>query len=78
MPNYVKEKVQNIIIDALSIPINEFKEEGNLVKDYLMDDLDLYEIVTALEAEFNISVEDTDQGWTKVSDIVEYIEEATK
>jgi len=79
MPGYVKEQVQNILIDQLSIPFNKMKDDGNLVKDYDMDEFDLAELTGALEDKFNIIIEDEHaKTWMFVKDVVAYIEEATK
>ena len=79
MGGYIKEQVINILIDQLSIPLNEMKHDGNLVKDYFMDKFDLAELTTALETEFNIIIDDNNAGtWMYVKDVVDYVEEALK
>jgi acyl carrier protein len=79
MGGYIKEQVINILIDQLSIPLNEMKDDGNLVKDYFMDKFDLAELTTALETEFNIIIDDNNAGtWMYVKDVVDYVEEALK
>ena len=74
-----RDKVVEIIIEQLAIPANEMKDDGSLVKDYNMDEVDLSEIAMALEDEFDISIEDeVMQSWMTVKDVIEYIKEATK
>jgi len=75
----VQEKVHDILIEALSIPQNEMKDNRNLVEDFYMDELDLLDITLALEGEFEITIEDAvRRSWVFVKDIIKYVEEATK
>ena len=79
MPAYVKEQVHNIIIEELSVPINEMKDDAHLANDYGMDSLDLVEIALAIEEKFGIEITEEDaRAWVLVKDLVNWVEEATK
>ncbi|MBQ7915349.1 MAG: acyl carrier protein [Firmicutes bacterium] len=71
----VFEKVQNIIVDILAVDEEEITMDSSLESDLEADSLDIVEIITAVEDEFQIEIPDEDlQKMAKVSDLVEYIE----
>ena len=71
----VFEKVQNIIVDILAVDEEEITMDSSLEGDLEADSLDIVEIITAVEDEFQIEIPDEDlQKMAKVSDLVEYIE----
>ena len=71
----VFEKVQNIIVDILAVDDEEITMDSSLESDLEADSLDIVEIITAVEDEFQIEIPDEDlQKMAKVSDLVEYIE----
>ena len=71
----VFEKVQNIIVDILAVDEEEITMDSSLEGDLEADSLDIVEIITAVEDEFQIESPDEDlQKMAKVSDLVEYIE----
>ena len=69
------EKIQAIIVDKLGLDESEVTMESNLKEELDADSLDLFEIVTEIEEEFNLEVatEDLEQIKT-VADMVAYIE----
>ena len=71
----VFERVQEIIAEKLDLDPEEITMESSLDDDLEADSLDVIEIITALEDEFNITFQQEDlQEIEKVSDLVSYIE----
>ena len=71
----VFERVQEIIAEKLDLDPEEITMESSLDDDLEADSLDVIEIITALEDEFNITFHQEDlQEMEKVSDLVSYIE----
>ncbi len=71
----VFERVQEIIAEKLDLDPEEITMESSLDDDLEADSLDVIEIITALEDEFNITFQQEDlQEMEKVSDLVSYIE----
>ncbi|WP_105618754.1 acyl carrier protein [Vallitalea okinawensis] len=69
------EKVKEIIVDQLGVEEEEVKLEASFKEDLDADSLDLFEIVTALEEEFDIEIPTEDlQAIKTVKDAVDYIE----
>lgn len=69
------EKVKEVIIDQLGIDGEEVKLESSFKEDLDVDSLDLFEIVSELEEEFEIEFDSEDLGSIKtVNDAVKYIE----
>lgn len=68
------EKLKAIIADKLGIEEDEITEESTFREDLGADSLDLFEIVMALEDEFEISISNEDVEDIKtVQDAVSYI-----
>lgn len=71
----ILQKVIEIMTDQISIDADEIDEHTSLENDLEVDSLDLLQIVTAIEDEFNITIEDEAFGTVKtVGDAVTYIE----
>ena len=71
----VFERVQEIIAEKLDLDPEEITMESSLDDDLEADSLDVIEIITALEDEFNITFQQEDlQEMEKVSDLISYIE----
>lgn len=72
----VKERVINLIADKLGYNKMEINENQNLVSDLGCDSLDMVEIVMAIEAEFNIAIEDKEvANIITVGDAIKKVEE---
>lgn len=69
------ETIKQIIVDQLGVDPEEVKQESNFKDDLDADSLDLFEIVMALEEEYEIEIpnEDLEQIQT-VGDAIKYIE----
>lgn len=73
----VYERIVEIINDKLGIPAEEIQLNTSFNEDLGIDSLDLFEIITLIEEEYDIefSVEDTEKLKT-VGDCVKFIENA--
>ena len=71
------EKIRKIISEQLNIPESEITEEISFEDDLGADSLDIFQIIMALEEEFNLEIsnEEAEQIAT-VADVVEYIKNA--
>lgn len=69
------EKVKKMIADSLGIDEDIITEESSFKEDLDADSLDLFELVMALEEEYDIEIptEDLEQMVT-VGDVLKYIE----
>ena len=69
------DKILKIMEEQLGIDVAGITEETTFREDLRIDSLDLYELVTALEDEYGIEIpDDVAENFTKVSDIVKYVE----
>jgi len=71
----ILQKIIDVIADQISVDVDEIDESTSLENDLEVDSLDLLQIVTAIEDEFNITIEDEAFGTVKtVGDALTYIE----
>ena len=71
------EKLVSIISEQLSIDASEIHEESSFKDDLEADSLDLFELVMALEEEYDVEIPSEDlEKITTVEDIMDYL--ATK
>ena len=54
----VLEEVRQLVAEQISLPLNEVREEHDLITDLGYDSLDLVELAMELEEHFNITVPD--------------------
>ncbi|MFQ9985401.1 MAG: acyl carrier protein [Lachnospiraceae bacterium] len=73
----VFEKIQEIIAEQLGRDVGEIQMDTNVEKDLEADSLDLFQIISDIEDEFEVSIEDTD-GIQTVGDVVKLVEDAKK
>ena len=74
----VFETVKQSIIDILEVDADEVKMESSLSDQMGADSLDLVEIITAMEEEYEIRIPDKDlEGMTTVGDLVNYLQRVT-
>jgi acyl carrier protein len=68
------EKLQEIIADQLGIEAGDVHAESSFKEDLSADSLDLFEMVMAMEEEFDVEIpsEDLEQIQT-VQDIIDYL-----
>jgi len=70
----VFEKVRDIIVEQIGISESAVTPETSLVDDIGADSLDIFQIVSNLEEEFNIEfAQDSVEVMKTVGDVVEYI-----
>lgn len=72
------EKLKDIIAEQLSVEADEVNMESNIQDDLGADSLDVVDLITTIEDEFDISIPDEAVEEIKtVGDIVNYIEKNT-
>ena len=70
------EKMKEIIADQLGVSEDEVTLEASFKENLDADSLDLFELVMALEEEFDIEIPDADaEKVVTVGDVVDYIKE---
>lgn len=67
------EKIQEMMVESLSLEKDDIKLESTF-ESLEIDSLDVFELVTELEEEFDIEIEDA-ENLKSVQDLVRYIEE---
>ncbi|WP_373897261.1 acyl carrier protein [Haloimpatiens sp. FM7315] len=73
------EKIKNIIAEQLSLDEGEIALTSTFTDDLGVDSLEIFEIVMALEEEFDIEIPNEDiEDMKTVGDIVNYVESKTK
>ena len=72
----IAQKVQEIIVDNLSVEPDEVKPEANFANDLGADSLDTVELIMEFEKVFKISIpDDQAEKIATVGDAIAYIEE---
>lgn len=66
------EKIQEMMVESLSLEKDDITLESTF-KSLEIDSLDVFELVTELEEEFDIEIEDA-ENLKSVQDLVNYIE----
>ncbi|MCI6737090.1 MAG: acyl carrier protein [Intestinibacter sp.] len=67
------EKIQEMMVESLSLEKDDIKLDSTF-KSLEIDSLDVFELVTELEEEFDIEIDDA-ENLKSVQDLVTYIEE---
>ncbi|HIX98921.1 acyl carrier protein [Faecalicatena contorta] len=69
------EKIKEMVADSLGVDAETITEETSFKEDLGADSLDLFELVMALEEEYDVEIptEDLEQIAT-VGDVISYIE----
>ena len=67
------EKIQEMMVEILSLEKDDIKLDSTF-KSLEIDSLDVFELVTELEEEFDIEIDDA-ENLKSVQDLVTYIEE---
>ena len=67
------EKIQEMMVESLSLEKDDITLDSTF-KSLEIDSLDVFELVTELEEEFDIEIEDA-ENLKSVQDLVTYIEE---
>lgn len=66
------EKIQEMMVESLSLERDDIKLESTF-ESLEIDSLDVFELVTEIEEEFDIEIEDA-ENLKSVQDLVAYIE----
>ena len=66
------EKIQEMMVESLSLEKDDIKLESTF-ESLDIDSLDVFELVTEIEEEFDIEIEDA-ENLKSVQDLVAYIE----
>lgn len=70
------EKVKEILAEQLGIDTAEITEETTFKEDLGVDSLDLFELVMALEEEFNVEIPSEElEGLTTVGVVIQYLKD---
>ena len=73
------EKMKEMIADQLSVDEDKITLESNFKDDLDADSLDLFELVMALEEEFNVEIPTEDlEGIQTIGDVEAYIQNREK
>jgi acyl carrier protein len=74
----VFDTVKKNIVDILEVNEDEITLDSSFSDQMGADSLDLVEIITAMEEEYEIRIPDKDlEGMTTVGDLVEYLQKTT-
>ncbi len=74
----VFEKVRDIIVDQLDAEEESVTAEASIIDDLGADSLDVVDLISSVEDEFDIEIPDEKvEGIKTVGDIVAYIESVT-
>ena len=75
----ILEKVKAILIEELDVEEDAIKLDSKIKDDLGADSLDLFELISKIEDELNVTIEEDDYGkLITVGDIVKYLEEKNK
>lgn len=70
----ILEKVKEILVEELDVEEENIKLESKIKDDLGADSLDLFELISKIEDELDVTIEEDDYSkLVTVSDIVDYI-----
>ena len=73
------EKVQEMLAEALNLPVSKITADAKIIDDLGADSLDVVELLSRLEDEFGITIPDDDvESLATVQDVANEIEKLTK
>ncbi len=73
------EKIQEMLAEALNLPVESVVADSKIVEDLGADSLDVVELLSRLEDEYGITIPDDDvEGLVTVGDVAAEIEKLTK
>lgn len=75
----LKSQLKTMIVDRLFLDVDpgSIPDDADLMQEYNLDSVNLFEIVVGLEEEFGLSLEDTDfclETFATVQSIAEFVE----
>ncbi len=73
------EKIQEMLAEALNLPVEQITAESKIVDDLGADSLDVVELLSRLEDEYGIVIPDEDvEELLTVGDVAAELEKLTK
>ena len=70
------DKIQELIVEQLDVDPSQVTMDTDFMKDLEADSLDAVEIILGVEEEYGIEIpDDIAENFTKVVDIVKYVDE---
>ncbi len=75
----ILEKVKEILVEELDVEVENITLESKIKDDLGADSLDLFELISKIEDELDVTIEEDDYGkLVTVGNIVDYITEKQK
>ena len=73
------ENVKRMLVDELSVNVDDVTPEAELVGELGVNSLELADLVLLCEEKFNIEINEDDiRGFITVGDVVDYLEKEAK
>ena len=73
------EKIQEMLADALNLPLEKVTPDAKIVDDLGADSLDVVELLSQLEDEYGITIPDDEvETLVTVADVAAEVEKLTK
>ena len=73
------EKIQNLLAEALNLPVEKVTAEAKIVDDLGADSLDVVEMLSQLEDEFGVVIPDEEvENLVTVGDVAAELEKLVK
>ena len=73
------EKIQEMLAEALNLPVEKITADAKIVEDLGADSLDVVELLSRLEDEYGVTIPDEEvENLVTVSDVAAEIEKLVK